>query len=152
MLDKLFSKFRQQDEDAPEGDPVSHAVAALLVEAARGDEVYTDEEKALIDHMLMTQFSLSQADAATVRTDAEVAQANANDLYGFSRIVKEQLDHEGKCRLIEDMWAIALSDQEKAPYEEMIIRRLVGLIYLEDRESAAARKRAEARLAAQKKN
>ena len=76
---------------------------------------------------------------------AEEAQAEANDLYGFSRVVKDKLDHAGKCQLIEDMWVIALSDAEKAPYEEMIIRRLVGLIHLEDIDSAAARRRAEGR-------
>ena len=145
MLDKLFASFRKETTEAEEADPLPHAIAALLVEAARGDDIYTDEEKARTDHMVMTQFSLSADDAAGVRTKAEEAQAEANDLYGFSRVVKDKLDYEGKCQLIEDMWVIALSDADKAPYEEMIIRRLVGLIHLEDIDSAAARRRAEGR-------
>lgn len=146
MLAKIFASFTQTRK-APQAGPdaLPGAIAALLVEAARADEEYTDQERALIDHMLGAQFGLSPAEAASVRSGAEDAQAAAHDLYSFSRIVKTELDHQGKCTLIEDMWVIALSDQDKAPYEEMIIRRLVGLIHLEDADSTAARKRAVAR-------
>ncbi|MEM9233578.1 MAG: TerB family tellurite resistance protein [Pseudomonadota bacterium] len=147
MIDKLFARFRQDDEtNEDDGSHLRRAVAALLVEAARGDDEYTDDEKSLIDDMMQTQFSLDQEEAAALRTEAEAAQEAANDLYGFSRVVKEELDRERKLKLIEDMWVIALSDAEKAPYEEMIIRRLIGLIHLEDTDSALARRRAQERL------
>lgn len=146
MLEKLFAAFRKSEAAEQVTDPLPRAVGALLVEAARGDEVYTDEEKTLIDDILARQFSLSVPDAAAIRAEAEEAQAAANDMYSFSRIVKDQLDYDAKCQLIEDMWAIALSDADKAPYEEMIIRRLIGLIHVDDRDSQAARHRASTRL------
>ncbi len=147
MLDKLFARFRpSEDVVEDESANLKNAVAALLVEAARADEEYTDEERVLIDDMLKAQFSLTSEEALALRTSAEEAQAAANDMYGFSRVVKQDLDRDGKMKLIEDMWVIALSDAEKAPYEEMIIRRLIGLIYLEDSDSAVARQRAAARL------
>ncbi|MEM9988049.1 MAG: TerB family tellurite resistance protein [Pseudomonadota bacterium] len=147
MLDKLFSSFRKNDTEEEPQDPLPQAVAALLVEAARGDEDYTEKEKSLITHMLSAQFGLDAAEALALREKAETLQAEANDLYSFSRVVKEGLDREKKVKLIEDMWVIALSDDDKAPYEEMIIRRLIGLIHLEDTDSAGARQRAQARLA-----
>ena len=147
MLDKLFSVFRKDEPKEDETDRRPLAVAALLVEAARADEAYTEKEQALITSMLARQFALSDEDALAVRTDAEAAQAEANDMYGFSRVVKEQLDRDDKLQLIEDMWVIALSDVSREPYEEMIIRRLIGLIHLEDADSTAARRRAEAKVA-----
>lgn len=148
MLDRLFARFQSKDDTKePETAALPKAVAALLVEAARGDEDYTDKERSLIDHILEEQFNLSTAEATSIRHEAEVAQDASNDLYGFSRIVKTELDYDGKCKLIEDMWVIALSDNESAPYEEMIIRRLIGLIYVEDSDSAKARQRAQQRLA-----
>ncbi|WOI54079.1 TerB family tellurite resistance protein [Parvularcula sp. LCG005] len=147
MLDKLFAQFRKdQNNDAVEADALPLAFTALLVEAARADEEYTDEERAMIDHLVAAQFGKTQAEAKALRDQAEQEQAAANDLYGFSRVVKEGLDREGKLKLIEDMWMIALTDEQKAPYEEMIIRRLVGLIHLEDTDSTAARHRAAQRL------
>ncbi|MEM7741152.1 MAG: TerB family tellurite resistance protein [Pseudomonadota bacterium] len=145
MLDKLFKSFRGPADEPEDPEAVlKKAVAALLVEAARADEVYTDDEKSLIAQMLAKRFTLSEADALALRTDAEDAQASANDLYGFSRVVKSGLDRAGKMDLIEDMWRIVLSDDARDPHEDMIIRRLIGLIYLEDTDSAEARRRAEA--------
>ncbi|MEO1658470.1 MAG: TerB family tellurite resistance protein [Pseudomonadota bacterium] len=145
MLDKLFKSFRGQPEAATNDEgALRKAITALLVEAARADEVYTDEERTLITQMIAKRFELSEADAIGLRTEAEEAQAAANDMYGFSRVVKTGLDRDGKMSLVEDMWRIVLSDAERDPHEEMIIRRLIGLIYLEDTDSAEARRRAEA--------
>lgn len=144
MLDRLFKSFRQEKgEETPDENALPRAVAALLVEAARADEEYTDDEKKLIDRVLMTQFGSNAAEALQIRSEAENAQAEANDLYQFSRVVKDGLDREGKMQLIEDMWRVVLTDDERDPHEEMVIRRLVGLIHLEDTDSTAARRRAE---------
>jgi uncharacterized tellurite resistance protein B-like protein len=145
MLSNLFAKFKA-DDTADTEDALPAAFAALLVEAARADEDYTDHEKELIDRILTRQFDLHADAAAALRAEAEAAQAAANDLYGFTRVIKQELPREGKLQLIEDMWVIALSDESKEPYEEMIIRRLIGLIHLEDTDSTQARARAAARL------
>lgn len=143
MLDRLFKNFRNDAEELPATDALPKAVAALLVEAARADDHYSDDEKKLIVKILRGQFDLSEDEAAALRAEAERAQEAANDLYGFSRVVKSELDREGKMQLIEAMWRIVLTDEEREPYEEMVIRRLVGLIHLEDRDSTEARRRAE---------
>ncbi|MEM6914069.1 MAG: TerB family tellurite resistance protein, partial [Pseudomonadota bacterium] len=93
MLDKLFKSFRGPADEPEDPEAVlKKAVAALLVEAARADEVYTDEEKSLIAQMLAKRFTLSETDALALRAEAEDAQASATDLYGFSRVVKSGLD------------------------------------------------------------
>ncbi|MEM9840882.1 MAG: TerB family tellurite resistance protein [Pseudomonadota bacterium] len=144
MLDSLFRKFRGEAEtEEAKTDPLQRAVAALLVEAARADEDYTETEKALIDRLLAGQFALSADQTAALRAEAEAAQAEANDLYGFSRVVKDELSREGKMQLIEAMWRVVLTDDHRDPHEEMVIRRLVGLIHLEDRDSTEARRKAE---------
>lgn len=143
MLDRLFRSFRKETSPAKEEDALPRAVAALLVEAARADEEYTDDERSLIIKLLRGEFGLTEDEAAALRREAEEAQAEANDLYGFSRVVKEDLDREGKMQLIEAMWRVVLTDAERDPHEEMVIRRLVGLIHLEDRDSTEARRRAE---------
>lgn len=152
MLGKLFSKLTGSDDkaDGPEHDEAQNRVAfaALLIETARADEVYTDEEKALITGLLKRQYALDDADALALREKGEAAQAEANDMYQFSRVVKNELSAEDKTRLIEGMWEVILSDDARDPYEEMIVRRLCGLIYMPDVEAQEARRRVEARLAA----
>jgi uncharacterized tellurite resistance protein B-like protein len=143
MLDKLFQNLRGKPDEVPTEDTLPQATAAVLVEAARADETYTDEERVLIDRMLMRRFSLAETEASNLRSEAEAAQQAANDLYQFTRVIKDRMSREEKIALVEDLWRIVLSDDERDPHEEMVIRRLLGLIHLTDQESAEARRRAE---------
>lgn len=147
MLDKLFDRFRQQSATEPsqEIDALQLAFAALLVEAARADEVYAQHEIAIIDRALQQKFSLNSDDAAALRTKAESVQENATDIQRFTRVAKE-MSHEEKISLIEEIWEIILSDGERDSFEDTLVRRICGLIYVDDRESGEARQRIAARL------
>ena len=143
MIGKLFAGFAKEETQTEE-DALPRAYAAILVEAARADEDYTDEERRLIDRTLGAKFALGAPDAAALREAAEADQAAANDLYKFTTVLKDAMSREEKIGLIEDLWRVVLSDDERDPHEEAVIRRLLGLIYLEDQESHLARQRVEA--------
>jgi uncharacterized tellurite resistance protein B-like protein len=144
MFDRLLNSLRGEEAATQESqDDLPRAVAALLVEAAAADEDYTSEERKLILSLLEDRFVLGAEKTEALLAEAEAAQAEANDLYRFSRVVKEGLSREEKMKLIEDMWRVVLTDDHRDPHEEMVIRRLVGLIYLEDTDSTEARRRAE---------
>ena len=149
MFDTLRSMFRTTDAPAPSSSPdATHtAIAALLVETARVDENYSDKEKSLINNTLSVLFDLAPEDASNLRSTGEEMQAEANDLHGFTKIAKE-LPNEEKIRLIEALWAIVLSDGTKDQYEDALIRRICGLIYVNDRASGEARQRIEEKLKA----
>jgi uncharacterized tellurite resistance protein B-like protein len=145
MLDRLLKSLRgEETPNEEERDDLPRAVAALLVEAAAADEDYTGDERALILSILEDRFSLGNSRTSALLAEAEAAQAEAHDLYQFSRVVRDGLSREEKMKLIEDMWRVVLTDDHRDPHEEMVIRRLVGLIHLEDTESTEARRRAEA--------
>ncbi len=155
MFKKLFSKSKTQaslnqatPSAAPDAEPLQLAIAALLVEAARADEHYHEHEKAIIDQSLMAKFALSQEAAQALRAAGEEAQAGAHDIQRFTRVAKE-MAHDEKIAFIEQLWEIVLSDGERDSYEDTLMRRICGLIYLEDRASGEARIRVSARLASQ---
>jgi uncharacterized tellurite resistance protein B-like protein len=68
------------------------------------------------------------------------------DLYGLTRTVKDKLDEEGRIELMEALWEVVYADGELHDYEGQLMRRLSGLLYVTDRESGEARKRALAKL------
>ena len=143
MIGRLFAGFKKEETQTEE-DALPRAYAAILVEAARADEDYTEEERRLIDRTLGAKFSLAPTDAEALRAAAEADQAEANDLYKFTSVLKDAMSREEKIHLIEDLWRVVLSDDSRDPHEEMVIRRLLGLIHLEDTESHRARQRVEA--------
>lgn len=149
MFDKLLAKFKTPKSEplggtGNETDPLQLAFAALLVEAARADENYAPQEVAIIDRALRSKFSLSAEAAVAVRVAAEAVQENANDIQRFTRVAKE-MAHDEKIALMEELWEIILSDGERDSFEDTLMRRICGLIYVDDRESGAARQRVAAR-------
>lgn len=145
MFDKLFGRKKDDGQNESDETQFRQAIAALLVEAAKADNHYEDQEKAIIDKSLAGMFELSPGDAAKLRTAGETAQDEALDIQRFTRHAK-QMSQEEKIAFAERMWEIILSDGERDPFEDALMRRLCGLIYLDDQESGAARARVAARL------
>lgn len=145
MLERLINILSgTQEVPEDEGRGAGRiAVAAVLVEAARADEVYLDAERAMIDRMLAERYGLSSEEAASLRADGEAAQAEAVDLVRFTRAIKDAVPHEDRVSVIEAVWRVILSDDDRDPNENALMRRIAGLLYVPDREVGLARQRVE---------
>ncbi len=122
------------------------ALAALLVEAARADGAYDAAERARIDRVLETRFGLTPVQAAALRAEGEAAQAGAVDLVRFTRAIKDSVPHEERIGVVEALWEIVYADGTREMHENALIRKLCGLLHVEDRDAGLARQRVAARL------
>lgn len=140
-----FITGREDAEDASASEAEARvAVAAVLVEAARRDGVYDPREQATIDAMLADAYGLDAAAAQKLRAEGEAAQAAAVDVHRFTRVIKDSVPHEERGVLLERIWRVILSDDRRDDAENGFMRKLTGLLYVEDRENARARQRAMA--------
>jgi uncharacterized tellurite resistance protein B-like protein len=145
MLRKLFNSFMEKPSGA-QGVDMQTAICALLVEAAGSDQTYTDKERRLIERAVSAHFDISGDAAFALREKAETAQRGANDVHRFTKIAKT-MNQAGKEALIASLWRIVLSDGERTPYEDALIRQICGLIYFPDVENGRIRLQIEAELA-----
>ena len=122
------------------------AAAALLVEAAQMDADFDTIERTKILDLVRARFELSEAEAQSLLELAGDKVANASQLYGFTRVVKDNFDHDERVELIEMLWEVVYADGTLHHYEAGLLRRIAGLIYVSDQESGAARKAALQRL------
>ena len=145
MLDRLKSMFSQDvDSDAARAhgpDELQLAAAALLVEAARMDDDYDAEERALIGSLVRERFQLDAADTEALLAAADAATEDMVEVYGFARRVKDAFEHDERVQMIEMLWEVVYADGEIHDHEANLLRRVAGLIYVSDRESGDARKR-----------
>ena len=146
MFDVLRKLFHEADASRPGVPSPQRAVAALLVEAAHVDGHYDAEERALVAALLGTMFGLDPAGAASLRRAGEADQAAAPDLVRFTRVVKTLLSQAERCTVIEALWSVVLSDGQRHPREDALLRRLAPLLGLSDHDSAFARQRVLDRL------
>ena len=108
-------------------------ISALLVHAANIDEIYSEHEKELIKDFIKSY--LKEDDAGEILSKAEKIEADSNQLLNYTNIIKQN-STEIKKDIIEHLWKVIISDNTVDQYESNLMRRICGLIYFPDKESA----------------
>jgi uncharacterized tellurite resistance protein B-like protein len=121
------------------------SVAVLLLEAARQDDSFDAGERATIIRLLTERFGLSPQECETLLTSAEAQAAALVQLHGHTSEIAAQMTPQERVGLIEMLWDVAYADGVLDPEEDLLIRRIAGLIYVDDRERVLARQRVLAR-------
>ncbi|MDA8676969.1 TerB family tellurite resistance protein [Candidatus Pelagibacter bacterium] len=109
------------------------AISALLVHAAKIDEIYTDQEKKLIKNFIKSY--LKDEEINETLKKAEEIENNSNQLLNFTNIIKKE-SMDFKKDIIEHLWRVVISDNTVDQYESNLVRRICGLIYFPDKECA----------------
>ena len=109
------------------------AISALLVHAAKIDEIYSAQEKKLIKNFIKSY--LKDEDIDETLKKAEETESNSNQLIAFTNIIKQN-SMDIKKNIIEHLWRVIISDNTIDQYESNLMRRVCGLIYFSDKECA----------------
>lgn len=123
-------------------DDLQVAVAALLIEAARMDDDFNLEERRAIEHVLTERFDLSPERLHELFVAAERAVRGSTQFFPFTQQIVKNISHEERGQILEMMWQVAYADGVLDPQEDMLLRRIAGLIHVDDRERGLARQRA----------
>ena len=147
MLDRLLSFIggAAEADAARRPDRVRLAAAALLVEVVRMDEGVDALERRRIAELLAQRFALSPPEVQALLEEAEQEAERSSQLFAFTREIDDVFAYEERVELIEMLWEVAYADDNLHHLEANLMRRIVGLLHVEDRDSGAARKRVLAR-------
>lgn len=118
------------------------AVAALLVEVLRADDVVDPAERRQVVESLCAHLGLGADDGRELFTLAERRVDQAHDFYQFTSQVNRACSAEEKVQLVEQMWRVAAADSVIHKYEEHTIRRVADLLHVSHRDFIAAKLRA----------
>jgi len=108
-------------------------ISALLVHAAKIDEIYSDHEKELVKSFIKSY--LEDDDINETLKKAEEIENNSNQLLNFTNIIKQN-PIDIKKDIVEHLWKVIISDNTVDQYESNLMRRICGLIYFSDKECA----------------
>ena len=121
---KFFSKEEQSNSD---NDLIN--VACLMIHAAKIDENYTDKEKTIIKNTL-TKLNDNNENIDQLILEAEKKESDSNHIQDFTKNIKA-MNKDDKIEIIKNIWSIILSDGNSDIYEENLMRRLAGLLYVD---------------------
>ena len=129
----MFKFFKKNDSKNynKKNEEFLTKVASLLVHAAKIDENYTDKEKKIIKKTLI-QLGIKESEADQIMLTAEINEEKSNQILDFTREIKNA-DSEFKIKITETLWSIIYSNKEEDMYESNLMRRLSGLLYLDNK-------------------
>tara|TARA_B100000131_G_scaffold256788_1_gene251597 strand:- start:101 stop:523 length:423 start_codon:yes stop_codon:yes gene_type:complete len=107
------------------------AVASILIHSAKIDENFTDKEKKIIKNALI-EMGADTKKVDEIIDEAEKKEKDSNQILDFTRNIKN-ISEEDKKIIIESLWNIIYSDENADMYETNLMRRLSGLLYLDNK-------------------
>ena len=106
-------------------------IAALLIHAAKIDENYSEIEKKIIKETLINIGSKPE-NVDTILSEGKKIEEDSNQILDFTKEVKN-MNEQDKIRIIETLWKIIYSNNEADIYETNLMRRLAGLLYIDNK-------------------
>ena len=114
-------------------------VCALLIHAAKIDENYTDKEEEIIKKTL-NELGIENENVSKTIEEAKIIEESSNQILDFTREVKG-LPEQDKIKIIESLWSIIYSNKDADIYETNLMRRLAGLLYIDNKTMGDIRER-----------
>ena len=126
-----FFKNKNLSKKTVNDDELLSKTASLLIHAAKIDEKYTDTEKKIIKQTLL-ELGANQSKIDQLILTAENNEQKSNQILDFTKEIKNT-DDKFKIKIIESLWGIIYSNKDADMYETNLMRRLSGLLYLDNK-------------------
>ena len=106
-------------------------VAGLLIHAAKIDENCTIEEEKIIEETLLN-LGANEENVKQIIIESKKIEDKANQILEFTKEVKN-MEENDKVKIIETLWRIIYSNKNADIYETNLMRRLAGLLYIDNK-------------------
>ena len=131
MFNFFKKKNKNENKEVEKNTELLSKTASLLIHAAKMDQKYSDEEKEII-RKTMIELGCENDSIDEMLIIAEKNESDSNQILDFTREIKNT-DDNFKTKLIEALWKIIFSDNKADMYESSLMRRLAGLLYLDNK-------------------
>ena len=142
-IEKLI--FDQQESSKPKihkDEELHIAASALLVEAALMDGKMDKSERERIINLLKQEFNYDSISSERLLREAIRRNTDTQEIYSFVQLITKNFNYSERLRIIEMIWEVVYSDGKLHDYESSLVRRLVGLLHIEARDSVDAKNKA----------
>ncbi len=131
IVDRLVDSLSSDAADSDDRDALlRHATAVLLIDVARADHVFDDDEMTRVVELLEDRFGLGTGE---VRELVDSASADADELVGvheFTEALHRHLDEDDKAQVVGMLWAVAYADGKLDKYENSLVLKISDLLYV----------------------
>jgi len=125
-----MSWFSKNKQDA-NSKPLETSVTTLLIHAAKLDENYSQDEKITINKCLV-ELGFGEKDEVEKLIDrCEILEKESNQILHLTQEIKK-LKYADRLKIIEVLVQVVYADGKMDEFEDNLIRRVCGLVYVEN--------------------
>ena len=136
---KFFKKKNNSVANTQNDNELLSKTTSLLIYAAKIDENYTNKEKEIIKKTLI-ELGAKHSEVDQIIINAEINEEKSNQILDFTKEIKNA-GYEFKIKIIETLWSIIYSNNEADMYETSLMRRLSGLLYIDNKTMGAIKEK-----------
>ena len=126
----MFNLFKKDEVNTKDNFSLI-AITSLLIHSAKIDENFTENERKIIKKTLI-EIGAQVENIDEIIKEAEIKEKDSNQILEFTKEIKNS-DENFKIKIIETLWSIIYSDNNLDMYESNFMRRLTGLLYLDNK-------------------
>ena len=127
----MFNLFKKKENEKNKDNISLIALASILIHSAKIDENFSEKEKNIIKSALI-EMGADKDNIDQILDEAEKKEKDSNQILEFTKELKNISEDEKKL-VIEALWTIIYSDDQADMYETNLMRRLSGLLYLDNK-------------------
>ena len=144
MLNCL-EKFKNPNTDEPKAtsEEKNILVTSLLIECAREDGDFSDEEIIKIKNLLHSKLDIESEKINSIFDSALEISQDSVEIYSLTKEIRQNFSHEEILKILEYMWVVVLADGKIDDYEAALMRKIVGLFHLTGKDSSIAKENAQ---------
>ena len=144
-LQDFFSskESKTKGSDEPSDADLQLAAATLMFEVVRSDGRIDKVELITMGEVLRQQFKMGDEDIETMIRLAKSSSDEQTSLQGFTRDLCNKWGNAKRVKLLENLWVIALADKVIDAHERHLVRKVAGLLYLNEMQIVQARENAK---------
>ena len=144
MMLNFLEKFKSEKAEltGATSEEKNILIASLLIECAKEDGDFSDDEIIKIKSLLNTKLNINGNDVNAIFDAAlEITQDNV-EIYSLTKDIRDNFSHEEILKILEYMWAVMLADGRVDDFEAALMRKIIGLFHLTGKDSSIAKENA----------
>lgn len=106
------------------------ATAVLMIDVARADHSFDEDEFDRILELVAKHFDLSAEDTADLIVAAHERAQESVSAYEFTKLLHDNLDEREKLRIVSLLWQVAYADGELDKYENAFVLKISDLLHV----------------------
>lgn len=131
LVDRISSAIQGDDTtEIDRNEAIRLATAVLMVDVARADYDFDEDEFTTLLDLIQIHFGLSAEDATQLANEASEVAEDLVSVHEFTSLLHKNLSEEEKTEVVALLWRIAYADGRLDKYEDSLVLKISDLLYV----------------------